>query len=381
MIMIKPKPKDASSPKINLNGIIYDYFCGCGYHNFQDFPEIRQAAVDCLDEFPIKSGPAHYGYGTNPVQEKFVQTAKKYFQTESILTYPSGYMGNIILFRALEDKYDKIFVDKESHYSMKDAVDLSGKPSITFLHLDSKDLERKIKDHLKPHERPLIASDGVFPVSGAIAPIPEYLKVIENINDAIIVIDDCHGTGVIGQFGRGTYEYFGLNRPNLYFCGTMSKAFGSHGGIIPCSQNLFDSIFNYSIILKGSTEIPNPTLAASRKAMEILMEHPILLRNLQNNALYLKKGLVKLGFEMEISPSGIVCISPLDSIKLEDLYQFYKDNLILPNYIDEGKYTSVPKGGGIKFTIFSNHGKPQLDHVLNVTKEFLRKHTRDTDHG
>ena len=213
--MIRKQPVDASSPKINLNGSFYDYYCGCGYHNLQDSPELRQSVSECLKNYPFKQGAAHYGYGSNPIQEKFIQTAIKYFKTETVLTYPSGYMGNAILFRALKEKYDKIFVDEESHYSMKDALDLVKKPVISFSHLNPENLLYKIKENLKPNERPLIASDGVFPVSGAIAPIPTFLKIIKDIEGAIICIDDSHGTGVLGKHGRGTYEHFNLMNPNL----------------------------------------------------------------------------------------------------------------------------------------------------------------------
>jgi 8-amino-7-oxononanoate synthase len=373
--MMNNYPQDASTPKILLDGEVYDYFCGCGYHDLQDSLELRQAVADSLNDLPFKCGAAHYGYGVNPIYEKFVQTAKNYFNTESILTYPSGYMGNTILLRVLDQHYDKIFVDEESHYSMKDALELAQKPVITFSHRNPEDLEKKIHFHLNPNQRPLVASDGVFPISGSIAPIPRYLEVIADIEGALIVIDDSHGTGVLGENGRGTYEHFGLNLPNLYFCGTMSKAFGSHGGIIPCSQHFIDNLTKGSNILKGSTEIPNPTLAASMRAMNILMNNPEMFENLKNNALYFKNGFRDLGFSVEINPSGMVCIGSFNNLKLEELFEFYKENHILPNFNADGSYTSVPKGGGINFTIFSNHLKSQFDKVLDVTRQFLESNS------
>ncbi|MHA1719924.1 MAG: aminotransferase class I/II-fold pyridoxal phosphate-dependent enzyme [Promethearchaeota archaeon] len=370
---IKIKPVDASTPQITLGGITYDYFCGCGYHDLQDSPELRQAVSESLKSLPFKQGAAHYGYGNNPILDQFVQTASKFFHTETVLTYPSGYLGNAILFRALRDKYDKVFVDDESHYSMKDALALVDKPVITFSHLDPEDLSQKIQKNLRPNEKPLITSDGVFPFSGEIAPIPEYLKIIENIDGAIVSIDDSHGTGVLGKNGRGTYEYYDLESPNLYYCGTMSKAFGSHGGIIPCSQEFYDNIVKNSYIMKGSTELPNPTLAASIKAMEILMNNPLMFQNLWDNALYLKRGFKELGFSIKVSPTGMLCLGKFNNIDLPELYNFYKENRILPNYAPDGSYTSVPKGGGIKFTIFSNHSKSQFDRVLSITKLYLEK--------
>ncbi len=371
---VSEQTEDASTPKIVLNEIIYDYFCGCGYHDFQDNPELRQAVSESLRNIPFKQGPATYGYGKNPIYEKFVQIATKFFNTEYVLTFPSGYMGSAILLRALKNKYDIIFVDEDSHYSMKDAIILSGKPVILFAHLNPNDLSQKIVENLKSYERPLIASDGVFPVSGEIAPIPDYLNIIKDIAGAIISIDDSHGTGVLGKHGRGTYEYFELNSSNLYFCGTMSKAFGSHGGIIPCSKNFVDMVKN-SKILKGSTNIPNPTLVASIKAMEIMMDNPKMLQNLWSNAIYFKKGLRDLGFNIDTTASGIACLKSFNGIDLKDLVRFYKENQILVNHNPEGSYTSVPKGGDIKFTIFSSHSKSQFDKVIATTKNYLEKNS------
>ncbi len=364
---------DASNPTIRLNGEDYDFFCGCDYHNLQEDKSLRQAAQEILFEYPFKIGPSHYGFGKNEIYDELAKKGAEFFKKEALLIFPSGYMGSTILFRALSEKYDRIFVDVDSHYSMKDALILSGKPYVTFNHCDPKDLLDKITQNLSPNERPMIATDGVFPVSGEIAPIPEYLEIIQQFPDGIICIDDAHATGVLGKNGWGTFEHFELDDSRLYYCGTMSKALGSHGGIIPCSKEFAEKTKNSAYIMKGSTEIPIPTVAASIAAMKILKESPEKIKNLQENAQYFKKELKELGFNIDITPSAMATFTLPSEEDVEQLYQHLKKNHILPLYAPSKSYTSVPETGAIKFTITSNHSKEQFDRVLKIIKKWLNQ--------
>ncbi len=362
---------DAFNPTIQLDGEEYDFFCGCDYHNLQEEPRLREAIQQSLFRCPFKIGPSGYGFGDNPYERALEKITARFFKSETVITFPSGYMGNTILFRALSSFYDKIFVDEDSHYSMKDALLLSEKPFITFNHCDPQDLQQKMKNHLAPNERPMIASDGVFPVSGEIAPIPAYYEIIQTIPEALICIDDAHATGVLGKGGRGTYEHFGLEDPRLYYAGTMSKAFGSHGGIIPCSYEFAKNNEHTAYILKGSTPIPIPTMVASTIAMQILLDAPEKIQKLHENALYFKQGLIKLGFKIDHTPSAMACITLPSKTNVEELYNHLKKHHILTLYNPPGAYTSVPPNGGIKFTITSNHTSKQFDRILEVIYQWL----------
>jgi len=367
---------DAFNPIIQLDGEEYDFFCSCDYHNLQEDPRLREAAQRSLFEYPFKIGPSYYGFGKNKLYSELEEISAKFFGTDTALIYPSGYFGNTVLFRALSENFDKIFVDEGSHYSMKDALVLSGKPFVWFNHCDPQDLEHKIAQHLSPNERPMIASDGVFPVSGDIAPIPAYFEIIKKFPGGIMCIDDAHATGVLGKQGRGTYEHFALNDPRLYFCGTMSKALGSHGGVIPCSHEFAKRRRKSAYIMVGSTKLPIPTVAASITAMQILLDSPEKIQKLQSNALYFKKGLRDLGFQIAITPSGMACITLGSEKELEKLYLHLKKHHVLPLFAPSKSYTNVPTTGAIKFTITSNHSKKQFNRVLEIIRQWIEKKSK-----
>jgi len=367
----KEQLKDAIFPKIKWEGEEYDFYLGCDYHGLQNDASVRLAAQKILDLFPIKMGLSYYGYGINSTVQNLEKTAAKFFDTETVVTYPSGYLGNLILFRVLKDEYNIIFVDEESHYSMMDALQISGKPFIVFKHRDFKDLKQQMDKYLAPHDKPMIASDGIFPVTGEIAPIPQFLNILDKLGKGIICIDDSHGTGVLGDTGKGTYEYFGLKDSRLYFCGTMSKAIGSHGGIIPCSNEFKQICLKKGIVLKGATMIPNPILAASACAFDLLAKYPQKIKKLHENAIYFKTKLNKIGFHNDLTPTGIAYLTLPSEEDLKELSEFLKNNKVLTNYSEPKSYTSVPDTGAIKFTITSNHTKEQFDKVIDLLKEWI----------
>ena len=137
-----------------------------------------------------------------------------YFNTEKSLLLPSGYMGMSILIQSEGTSRDHLFIDSDAHYSVWDAVTSSHKPVTPFHHLNPESLQRKITEELLPDEIPVVISDAVFPVSGEIAPLPEYLKVLQPY-DGRIYLDDAHGMGVLGEHGRGILDYFGIDARQL----------------------------------------------------------------------------------------------------------------------------------------------------------------------
>ena len=159
-------------------------------------------------------------------------------------------------------------MDEGAHWSITDIMYALQKPVYLFAHGDPEDLERKIKANLKPGEKPLIASDGIFPTFGKVAPIPDYFKIAERY-DGCIWLDDCHAIGVLGENGRGTYEYYGLKSPRLFFGGTLSKAVGAHGGIIPGTAELVLPI-RAGHIVNGANASLSAAAGAAIKGMELV---------------------------------------------------------------------------------------------------------------
>lgn len=351
--------------KAVIDGREVDYFCGCGYYDFHGRPEIVAAACDAVERYGTGSATARTGHGNNPVLLEVEARAATFFGAESALYYVSGYLGNTILLQGLRDDYDVVFVDRGSHDSVLDATRLAGKPVVAFRHRDADDLKRQLAEHVKPRERPALISDGIFPVSGELSPIPDYVDVLEKYQEFTICVDDAHATGVIGEKGRGCFEHLGVSGPRLYSSGTTSKALGGYGGIIAGSTNLIDRLKRGSRIPSASSSPPTPAAAAAAKAMEILEADPQLRERLWDNATYTKRKLRALGFDVNDTPVPIICLSG-GSADLETLPGRLLERGIAVSRFYSGpeSYSSVPEGGAVRIAVFSSHTKEQIDRLV-----------------
>ncbi|NQT14705.1 MAG: pyridoxal phosphate-dependent aminotransferase family protein [Planctomycetes bacterium] len=349
-----------------IDGREVDYFCGCGYYGLHGHPELIEAACTAARKYGIGSATSRWGLGNNPVLLEVEKNAAEFFATESALYYVSGYLGNSILLQGLRDDYDVVFVDAQSHYSVLDAASVANKPVVAFAHRDAEDLKRQVARRLKPSQRPLVICDGVFPISGEVSPVDEYVEVLEPYPDRTICVDDAHATGVIGERGHGSLEYLGLSGSRLHSSGTLSKALGGHGGIIAGDNDLVERLKRKSKIPSASSSPPTPAAAATAKALVMLRENPEFRKRLWDNATYAKGKLRDLGFDLNRTTVPIICLSS-KSVDLETLPDKLLDRGIAVSrfYPGAGTYSSVPEGGAIRIAIFSTHSREQIDRLAN----------------
>jgi 8-amino-7-oxononanoate synthase len=356
--------ESAPGPETVINGRTYLYFGGTGYFALHGHPEVIQAGIDAFRRYGVQSGTSRAGFGNNPVLIGVERKAADYFGTEDSVYFVSGYLDNLIMAQGLADEYDVIFMDETSHYSVKDGVATTRKPVFTFRHRDPGDLAAELRKNLKPGERPLVMSDGVFPTFGVLAPVPDYLKVLEPYG-GLVALDDSHGVGVLGPNGRGTIDHYGLKSDRLYFAGTLSKAFGGHGGFIPASKKFISHIRQNVGAYSGASPTPIPAAAASAKGIDLVKSHPEWREKLRRNTAMAKNGLRKLGFDVNDSPMPIVTWTLKSA---GDMKAFQKElmnrGIALP-YIH---YVGAPAGGVLRATIFSAHTEAQIQRLLDEIK-------------
>ncbi|MFC2156716.1 aminotransferase class I/II-fold pyridoxal phosphate-dependent enzyme [Acidobacteriota bacterium] len=355
-------------PKTIINGKEVDYFCGCGYLNLQSHPDVIAAACDAVKKYGIGSATSRAGHGSNPPLLDVEEKASNFFGTETALYFVSGYLGNSILLQGLRESYDVIFIDEQSHYSVSDGASLSNKPCVSFAHCDPEDLKNKIRDNLPPGQIPLVICDGVFPISGEISPLSDYSTVLESYEKSLLCVDDAHATGILGEQGRGTFEHFGITGNNFHFSGTLSKAMGAFGGIIPGEKKFVEGLQNNSMIPFASSAPPTPAAAAAAKSFEILLREPQMRQRLWSNVKLAKQGLRQLGFDIVDNPVPIICLHG-DGMDLKKLEQrLFEENLAVL-YVRGGGYSSVPPGGAIRIAIFSSHSKDQIKRLISKIAE------------
>ena len=355
-----------------INRKVVDYFSGCGYFGFQVDPDVVEAACVAVRRYGISSATTRAGYGTNPVLLDIEEKAARFFGTSHVLYFVSGCFGTPMLLEALRDDYEKIFIDSESHYSSRLATSSTQKPVIIFNHRSPDDLKQKLHDCLVPKERPLILCDGIFPISGELSPLPDYVDITGQIAGAIICVDDAHATGVIGEKGHGTFEYFNLHGERLYSCGTLSKALGGHGGIIFGDDEFIKRLRTKSILANACSNVTIPAAAATAKALDILHNDPGIREQLWENVAHAKNGLRRLGFDINHTPVPIICLYDKDKkIDFKALQLELFERNIAVTHVPYGGYTSVPDGGAVRISIFSTHSHEQIDHLIAEIRQLI----------
>lgn len=342
-----------------INGRERDYYGGCGYLGLQNHPALLQAAHEALDRYGISSSAAVTL--RHPVYQALEREAQAFFYSERVLIVVSGYMGAATLAHGLADRYERILIDSEAHSSIWEGARSTGKPLAPFDHRDAQSLERTCRQTLQAGERPLVLSDGVFPVSGEIAPAPEFLRVVEAF-DGMLVLDDAHATGVLGEHGRGTLDYYGLSSPRCFTAHTLSKAMGAFGGIIPGNQELIAALYSKSRIWRGATPPPLPVAAAAARALEMERTDPGRRQQLRANVAQARAGLRSLGWPLPDTPVPIICLGARPGLDLSALQAelFSRDICIA---LSVG-YSSAPEGGALRIAIFSTHTAEQIERLV-----------------
>ena len=244
-------------PRVQINGRWRDYFSGCSYLGLQSHPGLLGAASAALQQYGLGTATSRGGYGEHPLYRSVERAAAAYWGAERAIYYVTAYLGNSVLLQGLQGEYERIFIDDASHYSVWDGARITGVPMHPFRHRDPGDLADQLRTHTAAGERPLVITDGVFPISGEIAPAPAYLVALEGYDGGMLCLDDAHATGVLGEHGHGTLEHWGLEgQDRCYAAHTLSKALGSHGGVIAGDDALIERLGRNAKALVATSPSP-----------------------------------------------------------------------------------------------------------------------------
>lgn len=355
-------------PETVLNGRKCLYFGGTGYFGLQGNAEIIRAGVAAFRKYGMHSAASRTGFGDNPVLLAAEKTIAGYFGTEDAIYFVSGYLNGLFMAQGTAGGFDIAFADENSHFSVMDGIFSARKPVVLYRHRDVSDLRAKLRSGLKAGRRPLVITDGVFPAFGAIAPVPEIVGELEPYN-GILCLDDSHGVGVLGTDGRGTCEHFGI-RPGrrIVMSGTLSKAFGGHGGFIPASAAFIRKIRRTAGAHSGATSPPTPIAAGSARGIELVRRHPEWREKLRRNVARAKKGMRGLGFDVGDTPVPIVTWTLASASEMKRVRDMLLARGIAVAYL---KYAGTPESGVLRASIFSTHTGAQIDSLLAALKELV----------
>lgn len=370
--------------RTSVDGGDYLYFCGTGYLGLQGDSRLVKASCEAARRYGMGAATSRTGYGTSPPVAEVEERSARFWEGDDAFYFASGYLGSQVVLAVLAKSASVVLLDEHSHYSIVDATRTIGLPVVPFAHNDAQALWEALRAHVKPGTRPLVMSDGVFASSGEMAPVREYLGVLQEYEGSMLCLDECHAYGVLGESGRGVYQQCGVglsrvNRsllelddfrePRLYSLGTFSKAFGGFGGIVAGSRSFVEEARSSSHYFCGASAPPTPLAAASAAALEIVATTPELVARLQQNAKDLRQRLRSLGFDVDDIPTPVIGLSLGNESNMQRIQQRMADDGVLIAYAKE--YSGLGPDGGLRIAVFATHTKEDLRDLSDCLSRHL----------
>ena len=344
------------------------FFSGCAYFRLASPPRVMAALHAGLKKFGLNVAASRMTTGNHVLYGELETELADFFTAESALLVPTGYATNLVVAQALKGQFSHALLDDDAHPSVSDGARLLDCPVLQFKSRDANALAVAIQ-RCGPGAKVLVLTHGMFARDGSAAPLAEYLEVLPK--DALILVDDAHGAGVLGRTGKGTPEHAGVSRRRIIQTVTLSKAFGAYGGAILGSARLRQQILDRSWMFVGSTPVPLPLANAALQGVRMLKANPSLRRRLLENAAYVKTSLCEAGLPLAETPGPIVLSVPPHASDSARLQRALLAARIYPPFI---RYPGGPPHGYFRFVISSEHTRSQLDNLLKVLCRHARGH-------
>lgn len=343
------------------NGATVLNFCANNYLGLANHPAIIQAAKQALDDHGYGMASVRFICGTQDLHKELEKRISAFLRMEDTILYSSCFDANGGLFETLLSEEDAIISDALNHASIIDGIRLCKAKRFRYNNNDMNDLERQLKAAQDCRYR-LIATDGVFSMDGIIADLNAICDLAEHYN-ALVMVDDSHAVGFMGEKGRGTHEYCNVMQRVHIITGTLGKALGgASGGYISACKEVITWLRNRSRPYLFSNSLAPMIAAASLKVLDLIEENAHLREKLHENSRYFRQGLAELGFNLVPGEHPIIPVMLGDA----QLAQQMADRLL-----DEGIYVVgfsfpvVPKGlARIRTQMSAAHTREHLDKAI-----------------
>ncbi|WP_163193006.1 aminotransferase class I/II-fold pyridoxal phosphate-dependent enzyme [Clostridium thermarum] len=333
---------------------------------------VKQASIEAIEKYGTGCSGSRFLNGTLQLHLELENRIAKFIHKEAVMTFSTGFQSNLGIISAIAGKDDHIIMDRKNHASLFDGCRLSFGKTVKFKHNDMEDLER-ILNIIPEDKGKLIVVDGVFSMEGDIADLPSIVSLAKKYG-ARIMVDDAHGFGVMGENGRGTAEYFGLEDEVDIIMSTFSKSLASLGGFIAASEEVIHYVRHVSRPFIFSASIPPANAAAALAALNILETEPDRIQKLWKAAEYMREGFKSIGIDTISSKTPIIPV-----MTWEDFNTFK----IAKELLDEGVYVNpvvspaVKPGEALLRTSYTaTHTKEQLDFALDKFQKVFAQYKK-----
>lgn len=358
-----PVLEGPNEPEVILNGKRVINLSSNNYLGFANHPRLKKAAIEAVEKYGAGAGAVRTIVGNMSIHEELEEILAKFKREEAAFVYQSGFNCNAGTIQAVTEEGDIIVSDELNHASIIDGARLSKAARAIYKHSDMDSLEAVLKDARKKYRNILIITDGVFSMDGDIAKLPEIVELAEKY-DAMTYVDDAHGSGVLGESGRGTVDHFGLHGRVDFTIGTLSKAIGVVGGYVAGSKTMYEWLSHRARPVLFSTALPPAAVGAIIEAIKILMETTEYTDRLWENARYWKDKIGSLGFDTGNSETPITPVIIGDEAKTMVFSRKLLENGVFVSGI---VYPTVPRGTGrVRCMVTAAHTKEQLDRAAEI---------------
>ena len=334
-------------------------------------PEVIEAGIRALEQYGTGCSGSRFLNGTLEMHLELEAELARFLRKPGVVTFGTGFQSNVGIISALVDRHDYVICDRENHASIYAGCQMSYGKMLRYQHNDMADLEKKLQK-VPETAGCLIVTDGVFSMGGDIANLPEICALAQKYG-ARVMVDDAHGLGVIGEGGRGTASYYGLEDHVDIYMGTFSKSLASLGGYMAASSRVADFVRHSSRPFIFSASIPPANAAAALAALHELEAHPELVTKLQENSLYMRGLLNERNIKMRPSNGDCIPIIPIYT------YEPIPTLTIAKELYERGVYvnSSLPPAAApheclLRTSLMATHTHALIDEAVGVIADVLR---------
>lgn len=337
-------------------------------------PRLKAAARRALDCYGVGNCESRLLGGNLDLYDRLEERLARLKHKETSMIFATGFLTNLgvlpmlvrsthlaraIGYRPSTTWKHAFFTDEFNHLSLREGIRASGAPSIAYKHLDMNDLERKLQ--LSPANVRIIVTDGVFSQHGSVVPLREMMELAERY-EAVVYIDDAHGTGVLGPTGAGTTEHFGIQSQRIITMGTLSKAYGCIGGFVAIESYLRTLLHAGCSAYGFTSTLPPDQAAAVLEAMDMIEDEPERLQNLWDNQRYFVARMTASGFDLPATTTAIVPLVLGDEVECVRVSRELRE---AGYHVDPVLYPAVGFGQArLRFIMNAHHTKDDIDAVV-----------------
>jgi len=340
-------------------------FCSNDYLGLSRHPRVVKAAQKALKQYGVGAGAARLISGTTEAHKALEKKLARIKKKESALVFATGFLANLGILTAFAGEQDIIIMDKLCHASLVDGARLSKAELRVFPHKNYRKCEELLRGSRSARRR-ILVTETVFSMDGDLADLKELVRLKEKY-DAMLVVDDAHGTGVLGVRGHGATEKGNLSKKIDVIMGTLSKAVGGLGGFVAADKILIDFLVNFARPFIFATALPPVLCSAAREALCVIEEESFLRKKLWDNIHKVYRELLRLGFSVTKPESAIIPVIIGDEGKaIEAFEKLLKQKVFIPAV----RYPTVPKGKArLRVTVSAAHTSRD---IVKLTKAFAK---------